>query len=129
MQEHVFGYTIMNDVSARDIQMSTSQWSLGNSFDTFAPLGPAIVTKDEVPDPHSFNSKLTVGGKLLQHSNTRELIFRIPDLITYISSITPLQPGDIISTELLQEWGLAVHLIVGCGRARPSLPRLKGSGC
>ena len=97
-QEHVFGYTIMNDVSARDIQMSTSQWSLGNSFDTFAPLGPAIVTKDEVPDPHSLNIKLTIGGKLLQHSNTRELIFRIPDLITYISSITPLQPGDIIST-------------------------------
>jgi 2-keto-4-pentenoate hydratase/2-oxohepta-3-ene-1,7-dioic acid hydratase in catechol pathway len=97
-QEHVFGYTIMNDVSARDIQMSTSQWSLGNSFDTFAPLGPAIVTKDEVPDPHSLNIKLTIGGKLLQHSNTRELIFRIPDLITYISSITPLQPGDIVST-------------------------------
>jgi 2-keto-4-pentenoate hydratase/2-oxohepta-3-ene-1,7-dioic acid hydratase in catechol pathway len=61
-QEHVFGYTIMNDLSARDIQLSTSQWSLGNSFDTFAPLGPAIVTKDEVPDPHSLNIKLTIGA-------------------------------------------------------------------
>ena len=89
----------MNDVSARDIQMSISQWSSGKSFDTFAPLGrPAIATKDEGTDPHSLNIKLIVGGKLLQHSNTRELIFRIPDLITYISSITPLQPGDIIRT-------------------------------
>jgi len=56
----------MNDVSARDIQMSISQWSSGKSFDTFAPLGPAIVTKDEVPDPHSLNIKLIVGGKLLR---------------------------------------------------------------
>ncbi len=91
-------YTIMNDVSARDVQMSTSQWSLGNSLDTFAPLGPAIVTKDEIPDPHSLDIKLSIGGEVLQHSNTRELIFRIPDLIAYISSITSLQPGDIIST-------------------------------
>ena len=97
-QEHVFGYTIMNDVSARDIQMSTSQWSLGKSFDTFAPLGPAIVTKDEIPDPHSLDIKLSIGGEILQHSNTRELIFKIPDLIAYISSISPLQSGDIIST-------------------------------
>jgi 2-keto-4-pentenoate hydratase/2-oxohepta-3-ene-1,7-dioic acid hydratase in catechol pathway len=97
-QEHLFGYTIMNDVSPRDIQMSTSQWSLGKSFDTFAPLGPAIVTKDEIPDPHSLDIKLSIGGEVLQHSNTSKLIFRIPDLIFYISSITSLQPGDIIST-------------------------------
>jgi 2-keto-4-pentenoate hydratase/2-oxohepta-3-ene-1,7-dioic acid hydratase in catechol pathway len=126
-QEYVFGYTIMNDVSVRDIQMSTCQWSLGNSFDTFAPLEPAIVTKDEVPDPHSLNVKLTIGGRLLQHSNTRELIFRIPDLITFISTITPLQPGDITSTGTPSGVGMAVHPIVGCGRARPSLPRFKGS--
>ena len=97
-QEHVFGYTIMNDVSARDIQMSTSQWSLGKGFDTFAPLGPVIVTQDEIPDPHSLDIKLSIGGEVLQHSNTRELIFKIPDLISYISSITPLEAGDIIST-------------------------------
>jgi 2-keto-4-pentenoate hydratase/2-oxohepta-3-ene-1,7-dioic acid hydratase in catechol pathway len=97
-QERVFGYTIMNNVSARDIQMSTSQWSFGNSFNTFAPLGSAIVTKDEVPEPHSVNIKLTIGGKVLQHSNTRELIFRILNLITHISSITSLQPGALIST-------------------------------
>src|SRR5271170_1856079 len=64
-QEHLFGYTIMNDVSARDIQMSTSQWSLGKSFDTFAPLGPAIVTKDEVPDPHALDIKLSIGDEVL----------------------------------------------------------------
>ena len=97
-EEHIFGYTIMNDVSARDVQMATSQWSLGKSFDTFAPLGPAIVTKDEVPDPHALDIKLTIGGEVLQHSNTRELIFRVPDLIAYLSAITSLEPGDIIST-------------------------------
>jgi 2-keto-4-pentenoate hydratase/2-oxohepta-3-ene-1,7-dioic acid hydratase in catechol pathway len=97
-EEHVFGYTIMNDVSARDVQMATSQWSMGKSFDTFAPLGPAIVTKDEVPDPHSLDIKLTIGDEVLQHSNTRELIFRIPDLIAYLSAIAPLRAGDIVST-------------------------------
>jgi 2-keto-4-pentenoate hydratase/2-oxohepta-3-ene-1,7-dioic acid hydratase in catechol pathway len=97
-EKHIFGYTIMNDVSARDVQMATSQWSLGKSFDTFAPLGPAIVTKDEVPDPHALDIKLTIGGEVLQHSNTRELIFRVPDLITYLSAITSLEPGDIVST-------------------------------
>jgi 2-keto-4-pentenoate hydratase/2-oxohepta-3-ene-1,7-dioic acid hydratase in catechol pathway len=97
-EEHVFGYTIMNDVSARDVQMATSQWSLGKSFDTFAPLGPAIVTKDEVPDPHALDIKLTIGGEVLQHSNTCQLIFRMPDLIAHLSAIAPLDPGDIIST-------------------------------
>jgi 2-keto-4-pentenoate hydratase/2-oxohepta-3-ene-1,7-dioic acid hydratase in catechol pathway len=97
-EEHVFGYTIMNDVTARDVQMSTSQWSLGKSFDTFAPLGPAIVTKDEVPDPHALDIRLTIGGEVLQHSNTSELIFRVPDLIAYLSAIAPLEAGDIIST-------------------------------
>ncbi len=78
--------------------MATSQWSLGKSFDTFAPLGPAIVTKDEVPDPHALAIRLSIGGEILQRSNTRELIFRVPDLIAYLSAITPLESGDIIST-------------------------------
>lgn len=97
-QEHVFGYTILNDVSARDIQLATTQWTLGKSFNTFAPLGPAVVTKDEIADPHGLDVKLAIDGEVLQHSNTRELIFKLPDLIAYISSITPLQAGDIIST-------------------------------
>jgi len=97
-QEHVYGYTVINDVSARDIQMSTSQWSLSKSFPTFCPMGPAIVTADEIADPHNLNISLTIDGETLQNSNTRELVFRIPELIEYLSSITPLLPGDIVST-------------------------------
>jgi len=97
-QEYVFGYTILNDVSARDVQLSTSQWSLGKSFDTFAPIGPAIVSKDEIADPHVLDIKLSIDGEVLQHSNTRELIFKVPDLIEYLSNIVTLEPGDLIST-------------------------------
>jgi 2-keto-4-pentenoate hydratase/2-oxohepta-3-ene-1,7-dioic acid hydratase in catechol pathway len=94
----VFGYTIVNDVSARDVQLATSQWTLGKSFDTFAPIGPHVVTADEVPDPHALDIRLSIAGETLQHSNTRELIFKIPDLIQYLSSMLTLEPGDIIST-------------------------------
>jgi len=97
-QAHVYGYTIINDVSARDIQFSTSQWSLSKSLPTFCPIGPAIVTADEITDPHTLDVQLSIDGELLQHSNTSELIFKIPELIEYISSITPLLPGDIVST-------------------------------
>jgi 2-keto-4-pentenoate hydratase/2-oxohepta-3-ene-1,7-dioic acid hydratase in catechol pathway len=97
-REHVYGYTIVNDVSARDVQLSTTQWSLGKSFPTFCPMGPAIVTVDEIADPHELAISLSINGEVLQNSNTRELIFKIPDLIEYISSITPLLPGDIVST-------------------------------
>ncbi|MGA8110638.1 MAG: fumarylacetoacetate hydrolase family protein, partial [Acidobacteriaceae bacterium] len=97
-EEHVFGYTILNDVSARDVQLATSQWTLGKSFDTFCPIGPAIVTKDEMGDPHRLDICLSIGDEVLQHSNTRELIFKAPELIAYISSVTALEPGDIIST-------------------------------
>ncbi len=96
--EHVYGYTIVNDVSARDVQFSTSQWSLSKSLPTFCPMGPSIVTKDEIPDPHALRIRLEIDGEILQDSNTCELIFRIPELIAYISSLTPLLPGDIIST-------------------------------
>ena len=97
-QEHVYGYTIVNDVSARDVQFATTQWSLSKSFPTFCPLGPAIVTADEIVDPHQLSISLSIDGEILQNSNTRELIFGIPALIEYISSITPLLPGDIVST-------------------------------
>jgi 2-keto-4-pentenoate hydratase/2-oxohepta-3-ene-1,7-dioic acid hydratase in catechol pathway len=97
-EEHVFGYTILNDVSARDVQLATSQWTMGKSFDTFCPIGPAIVTKDEIRDPHRLEICLSIGEEVLQHSNTKELIFKAPELIAYISSVTALEPGDIIST-------------------------------
>ena len=95
---HVYGYTIVNDVSARDIQRQTSQWSLAKSFPTFCPMGPAIVTSDEVCDPHSLDIRLTIDGEVLQDSSTNQFVFQIPRLVEYISSITPLLPGDIVST-------------------------------
>ena len=97
-REHVYGYTIINDVSARDVQFSTSQWSMSKSFPTFCPLGPAIVSRDEINDPHQLAISLSIDGEMLQNSNTNELIFKIPELIEYLSSISPLLPGDIIST-------------------------------
>jgi 2-keto-4-pentenoate hydratase/2-oxohepta-3-ene-1,7-dioic acid hydratase in catechol pathway len=97
-EKHVFGYTIVNDVSARDFQMATTQWTIGKTFDTFCPMGPAIVTADEIEDPHALAISLTIGGETLQSSNTSNLIFRIPQLIEYLSSVFTLEPGDIIST-------------------------------
>jgi 2-keto-4-pentenoate hydratase/2-oxohepta-3-ene-1,7-dioic acid hydratase in catechol pathway len=97
-REHVYGYTIVNDVSARDVQFATSQWTMAKSFPTFCPIGPAIVTTDEIRDPHNLAIRLTIDGVVYQSSSTRELIFKIPELIEYLSSITPLEPGDIVST-------------------------------
>jgi 2-keto-4-pentenoate hydratase/2-oxohepta-3-ene-1,7-dioic acid hydratase in catechol pathway len=105
-ERYVFGYTIVNDVSARDIQLATSQWTLGKSFPTFSPLGPAIVTTDEIPDPHALDISLTIDGETLQSSNTRDLIFKVPTLIEYISSLTPLEAGDVISTGTPEGVGL-----------------------
>ncbi len=96
--KHVFGYTIVNDVSARDYQRATTQWLMGKTFDTFAPIGPWIVSADEIADPHNLDIQLEIGGERLQNSNTRELIFKIPDLIAYLSSVFTLEPGDIVST-------------------------------
>jgi 2-keto-4-pentenoate hydratase/2-oxohepta-3-ene-1,7-dioic acid hydratase in catechol pathway len=104
--DYVFGYTIVNDVSARDIQLSTSQWSLGKSFPTFTPIGPAITTADEVPDPHNLDISLAIGGETLQSSSTSDLIFKIPALIAYISSITSFEAGDIVSTGTPEGVGL-----------------------
>jgi len=97
-REHVFGYTILNDVSARDFQMATTQWMIGKTFDTFAPIGPAIVTADEIEDPHNLDISLTLSGEVMQSSNTRNLIFGLPKLIAFLSSVFTLEPGDIIST-------------------------------
>ncbi|MBI1898322.1 MAG: fumarylacetoacetate hydrolase family protein [Acidobacteria bacterium] len=97
-RDHVFGYTIVNDVSARDFQMATTQWLMGKTFDTFGPMGPALVTADEIDDPHNLDIRMTISGEVLQNSNTRELIFRIPDLVAYLSSVVTLEAGDIIST-------------------------------
>jgi acylpyruvate hydrolase len=96
--DYVAGYTIMHDVSARDYQFKTSQWMVGKTFDTFAPLGPALVLKDEVPDPHVLDIQLSVNGEQLQNSNTKHLIFNVPYTVAYLSQIFTLEPGDVVAT-------------------------------
>ncbi|MFI5395920.1 MAG: fumarylacetoacetate hydrolase family protein [Candidatus Binatia bacterium] len=95
--QHVAGYTIMNDVTARDYQ-ARSGHCMGKSFDTFAPMGPALVTTDEINDPSGLDLRTIVSGDELQHSNTGNLIFDIPALIEFISAGVTLEPGDVIST-------------------------------
>ncbi len=96
--DHVFGYTNFNDVSARDMQFADGQWQRGKSCDTFAPFGEFVATKDEIADPHSLNIKFRLNGETLQDSTTAELIFRIPELIEFLSASISLEPGDIIAT-------------------------------
>ena len=96
--DHIAGYAVMNDVSARDAQFGDSQWYRGKSFDSFAPLGPAIVTKDEVGDPGSLRLTAKVDGVTMQDGTTQDLIFGIPEIIAYISEDITLFPGDVIST-------------------------------
>jgi len=95
---YVGGYVPFNDVSARDYQMRTSQWTLGKTFDTFGPMGPALTTADEVADPQNLNISLSIGGEVLQKSNTRELVFGVAQLVSILSGIMTLEPGDVIST-------------------------------
>jgi len=94
---YVAGYTICNDVSGRDYQQRSSP-TAGKSFDTFAPLGPAIVTRDEIPDPHVLEIRTVVSGEEMQRSTTRHLIFNVNYLIDYLSHIFALEPGDVITT-------------------------------
>ena len=96
--DYVAGYTIINDVSARDYQFATSQWMVGKTFDTHCPMGPALVLKDEIPDPHNLDISLSIAGEVLQRSNTRQLIFKIPETVEYLAQIMTLEPGDVIST-------------------------------
>ncbi|MFA5032487.1 MAG: fumarylacetoacetate hydrolase family protein [bacterium] len=96
--DYIFGYTICNDVSARDIQFSDKQWLRGKSFDTFAPMGPFLVTKDEIEDPHNLNIKVTLNKNTMQDSNTKNMIFNIPYLVNFISNVFPLVPGDVVTT-------------------------------
>ncbi|MGE0132842.1 MAG: fumarylacetoacetate hydrolase family protein [Blastocatellales bacterium] len=107
--DYVFGYTILNDISERGLNSQIPNrsererdkffdWLAGKWFDTFAPCGPWIVTKDEISDPHNLAIKLSVNGEIRQQGNTGEMIHRIPEIIAYCSSVMTLEPGDIIST-------------------------------
>ncbi len=95
---YIAGYTIGNDVSARDLQFRTSQWTTGKMLDTFCPLGPALVTRDEVPDPNALRIKTTLNGQVMQDGNTADMIFHVPFIVSYISEIVTLEPGDVILT-------------------------------
>jgi len=96
--DHVFGYTNFNDVSARDMQFADGQWQRGKSCDTFAPFGEFVATKDEIPDPHNLRIQFRLNGETMQDSNTNQLIFKIPELVEYLSRSITLEPGDIIAT-------------------------------
>lgn len=96
--DYIAGYTIMNDVTARDLQASERQWARAKGLDTFAPCGPWLVTTDEIEDPHSLGIELRVNGELRQKSNTSDLIFNIPYVIEFISQDLTLRSGDIVST-------------------------------
>jgi 2-keto-4-pentenoate hydratase/2-oxohepta-3-ene-1,7-dioic acid hydratase in catechol pathway len=96
--EHVFGYCNVNDLSARDLQMRTPQWLLGKTCDKFSPLGPYLVTADEVGDPNQLNIQCKVNGEVRQSSNTSDMIFRCDEIVSYISQHMTLYPGDIILT-------------------------------
>ncbi|MCK4480259.1 MAG: fumarylacetoacetate hydrolase family protein [Candidatus Lokiarchaeota archaeon] len=99
---HILGYTVFNDVTARKMQakdiVSKLPWFRSKSFDTFGPIGPRIVDTDEIKDPHNLNINLKLNGEIKQSSNTKHLLFKIPELLEYISTILTLEPGDIIAT-------------------------------
>jgi len=107
--EVIFGYCAGNDVSVRDWQLRTSQWVLGKSFDTHAPIGPWIVTPDEIVDPHALNIRCLVNGEQRQNSNTRHLIFNVFDQIAHLSNAMTLEPGDAIFTGTPGGVGLAMN--------------------
>jgi 5-carboxymethyl-2-hydroxymuconate isomerase len=115
--EHVFGYTVANDVSARDIQFADGQWVRGKSLDTFCPIGPMIVTADEIPDPGNLALGTKVNGAVMQDSTTAEMLFGVAELISYCSSSFTLEPGDLLLTGT--PWG--------CGEFM-SPPRSLGAG-
>ncbi len=107
--EHVAGYCVINDVSEREYQLERGgTWDKGKGCDTFGPIGPWLVTRDEIADPHQLNLWLEVDGKRYQNGNTRTMIFQIPKLVSYLSQFMSLQPGDVISTGTPPGVGLGI---------------------
>jgi len=106
---YVFGYTILNDVSARDFQFKGSQWTPGKSFDTFAPIGPCITTRKQVPNINNLAIKTWVNGELRQDGNTRDMIFSVSEIIYHLSRIMTLKPCDIIATGTPSGVGMAMR--------------------
>ena len=96
--DHVLGYTCLNDVSARDLQFGDGQWARGKSLDTFCPMGPALVTADEIPDPQALDISCRVGDRIVQSANTSQMYFGVAAIISYCSRSFSLEPGDVIAT-------------------------------
>ena len=129
---HVFGYTVLNDITARDIQNQPGiQWFTGKSLDGYCPMGPVLVTADEIPDPQRLRLRLDVNGVSKQDSNTSLMLFDVASLIAHLSTVLTLEPGDIIATgtpsgvgfarkppEFLQPGDLMESTIEGIGTMR-----------
>jgi 2-keto-4-pentenoate hydratase/2-oxohepta-3-ene-1,7-dioic acid hydratase in catechol pathway len=115
-KDHIFGYFVANDVSARDWQFHTPTFTMGKSFDTHGPIGPWIITADEVPDPHTLGLRCLVNAEVRQSSNTSEMIFNIWQQIAYLSTAFTLEPGDLIATGTPEG--------VGIGRDPPQFLRI-----
>lgn len=96
--DYIFGYSLINDVSARDLQFGDGQWTRGKSLDTFAPLGPFITTRDEIDDVQSLKIEGVLNGQVMQSSNTSKMIFKVAHLVSYLSQGITLEPGDVIAT-------------------------------
>lgn len=107
--EVIAGYTIANDVSVRDWQIRSHTWTLGKSFDTHGPLGPWLVTADEIGDPHNLDIKTWIDDELRQSSNTRHMIFDCYDLVAYLSTVMTLEPGDVVTTGTSSGVGVAMR--------------------
>jgi 5-carboxymethyl-2-hydroxymuconate isomerase len=106
--DHVFGYTVANDVSARDVQFSDGQWARGKSLDTFCPLGPEVVTPEDVPDPQALGLRTRVNGETVQDSSTAEMLFGVRELIAFCSRSFTLLPGDVLLTGT--PWGCGAFM-------------------
>jgi 2-keto-4-pentenoate hydratase/2-oxohepta-3-ene-1,7-dioic acid hydratase in catechol pathway len=107
--EFVFGYTVGNDISARDVQFSESQWTRGKSFDTFCPIGPVVVTPDEIPDPQVLALRTQVNGEVMQDSSTAEMLFGVAELLAFCSRNFSLEPGDLLLTGTPWGCGYFMH--------------------
>lgn len=124
---HVFGYTILNDVTARDLQKAHQQWFKGKSLDTFCPMGPALVTADDVPDPQALGIRLRVNGQIRQEATTGQMIFDVATLLAVLSAGMTLEPGDILATGTPSGVGAATGVYLKPGDVMEA--EIDGLGC
>jgi 2-keto-4-pentenoate hydratase/2-oxohepta-3-ene-1,7-dioic acid hydratase in catechol pathway len=112
---HVFGYTVLNDVTARDLQKAHQQWFKGKSLDTFCPMGPVLVTADEIRDPQALGIRLRVNGQTRQEASTAQMIFDVATLLSVLSAGMTLEPGDILATGTPSGVGAATGVYLKAG--------------